>query len=562
MKKTIYKQLLAFFFITMIFLTILSRVMDTMMIAKVSTGRIQRKNINNIIEGDAVVEAGDIALITSEKGFRIEQVFVMDGSQTTPETELFQYQIESIQNMKKETQAELDKLLLMFKQEQLKAQVIPSVSEVEAAQLEVQVAEKEVALLQKKYDEKQTKYLENIKYLEDEFQKKKHLTEEELKYQNEKSYRSNEQNYNTAQANRDRDIKAAERKVEDAKSELDQLEQAEADEAEISKAQKKLDRAQDDLDDLYDQWESTLDSAEDQMDIDEYQADNIDSGWTSSQISLEEEYRQNKEKEEQILQAAADEVEKAQTVLETSKQNMVLAQKKDTAVQAESSKQKQIAELNQKSNQIDIETKKMEIAAIDKLLEQKGIVKAGLSGTVVEVGLKIGQITTGEETVQIATGNFRIRGTFKKDGDISVRAGSDVAITAGGDNLNATVDVVNLSQDDKGEFVATIDYKDAVVGMTVRYKYTEKSDMFDKVIPLGAIHKDLKGYYCLAVQEQKGILGTEFTAARVNLEIIFSGNKEAAVEGNLGNDTQIIVETDTILQEGDRVRRINNNEET
>lgn len=560
MKKTIYKHLLALFFIIMLFLTILSRIMDTMMIAKISTGRIQRKNINSVVEGDAVIEAGDIALITSEKGFRIERVFVMAGSRTTPETELFQYQIGSIEDIKKEIQAELDKLLLALKQEQLNAQIIPSVSEVEIAQLEVQAAEKEVALLQKKYSEKQKAYDENIKYLEDEFQKKKHLAEEELRYQNEKSYRSNKQNYNTAQADRDNDIKSAERKVEDAQREVERLEDEGADEAQISKAQKELDRAQDDLDDLYDQWEDTLDSFENEMEMDEEQADNIDSGWTSSQISLEEEYRQNLQKEEQILQDAEDEIENAQTALEMSIQNMALAQKKEAAIQDENLRQKQIAELNQKSIQIDIETKQMEIAALDKLLEQNGIVKAGVSGTVVETSVKIGQIATGEETVQIATGNFRIRGTFQKDGDISVRTGSDVAVTAGGDDLKATVQVVNLSQDDKGEFVADIDYKDAVIGMTVQYKYTEKSDMYDKVIPLGAIHKDVKGYYCLAVQEQQGILGSEFIAARINLEIVFSGNEEAAVKGNLGNDTQLIIETDTILQEGDRVRLINRNE--
>ena len=557
MRKKVYQQLLVLFFLTMLLFTILSRIMDSVMIAKVLTGRTQRKNINSTIEGSAAMEAGDIALVTSEKGYRIERVSVLKGSKTTPDTELFRYQLESIEDAKRNIQMELEKLLLELKTTQISAQVITSVSAEEILNLEIYVAEKELTLAQEKHNEGQVNYQENIQLLADAYQKKKNLTEDELRHQNETAYRNKEQSYTTAKANRDKNVRDAKRNVEDAEKERNRLETEDADAEEILKAQKKLDRAQEDLDELIDQWDDTLDSIEEQILLDEGQADYIGSGWTQSQISLEEEYHLNLEKEKQTLLGKEDELKKAYSNLQQLHQNMVLSQKKDAAVQAENLKQKQMAELSLKSITLDIEKKQMELADIDCLLAQNGIVTAGVSGTVVEIKVEIGQITTGNETVQIATGNFRIRGIFEKSGDILIQKGNDVAFRAGSEDFNGMVDIVDLSHNERGEFVANTDFKDAVVGMSVHYRYTEKSDIYDKVLPLSAIHKDIKGYYCLTVQEDHGILGTEFTAARVNLEVIFSGTEAAAVEGNLGDETRIILETDTIIQEGDRIRLVN-----
>lgn len=138
-----------------------------------------------------------------------------------------------------------------------------------------------------------------------------------------------------------------------------------------------------------------------------------------------------------------------------------------------------------------------------------------------------------------------------------MQPGDEVLVTLKGKAYTVAVDVVNLLNSEKGEFIATADFEGSVIGMNLRYKNSERSDIYEKVLPMGAIHKDMKGYYCLVVQENNGILGKEFVAARINIEIIFSGTQEAAIEGNLGIESQVIVETNTILQEGERVRRMN-----
>lgn len=74
------------------------------------------------------------------------------------------------------------------------------------------------------------------------------------------------------------------------------------------------------------------------------------------------------------------------------------------------------------------------------------------------------------------------------------------------------------------------------------------------MIPLKGLRKDMKGYYCLIARPQKAILGEEFVAARINVEVICQGNSEAAVEGALQSSDRIITEGSQVIGEGDRVR--------
>lgn len=559
MKKNIYKVGLVVFFLMMLGFTIVSRIMDTIMTTQIITGRIQRKNISTIIEGDAIIEMGSQTLITCTSGYQIGEIKVMEGSVVSPETELFSYQLESIVRVRDSKQYELDKLLLEFAQAQINTQVIQPVSEEEAAQMEVQTAQQSLDLVKAKYDQAYVDYQENVKLLDEKYEKKKALSEDELRYQNETTYRSSRQNYESAKGNRNSEVKSAERKVADAEEELEQLQEEGAEEAILLAAQRKLKRAEDDLADIRDAWEDQLDAAESQMIMDEELIGNIDSGWTSIQISLEEQYQNELKQELQLLQEAEQEVESAARELELSQQQIGLSQKRDSVTMANSEKNRKLAGISKDAIQIDIDRKRSELEAVNELLDRGGIVKAGTHGTVVKLGIESGQLITGEESIQLATGELNIRGTFKKTENASIQPGDEVNVITKGKEYTVVADVVNLFGSEQGEFIAKTDLEDVVLGMNMKFRYTGKSDIYETVLPLSAIHKDLKGFYCFIVQENNGISGKEFVAARVNIDVIFSGSKEAAVQGNLGIDSQIIVESNAILQEGERVRLINEN---
>ena len=66
----------------------------------------------------------------------------------------------------------------------------------------------------------------------------------------------------------------------------------------------------------------------------------------------------------------------------------------------------------------------------------------------------------------------------------------------------------------------------------------------------------MKGYYCLVARASSSILGEEFWAERVEVQVIYEGSQEVAVEGALFDGDQVIVGENQAIGEGSRVRLV------
>lgn len=80
--------------------------------------------------------------------------------------------------------------------------------------------------------------------------------------------------------------------------------------------------------------------------------------------------------------------------------------------------------------------------------------------------------------------------------------------------------------------------------------------MFSNVIPLAGLRKDMKGYYCLVARTRSTILGEEFQADRVDVQLVYQGSTEAAVEGALFEGDEVIIGENQTIREGSRVRPV------
>lgn len=116
------------------------------------------------------------------------------------------------------------------------------------------------------------------------------------------------------------------------------------------------------------------------------------------------------------------------------------------------------------------------------------------------------------------------------------------------------VDLVTSA--DKGTFTGALDMGAAALGSKASFLCMKKTDLYNTVIPLGILRKDTKGDFCLIVREQKGILGQEYQAVRIDLTLLYSGDTQAAVEGPLMSEDRVISGSDRIVSAGDRVRPV------
>ena len=100
---------------------------------------------------------------------------------------------------------------------------------------------------------------------------------------------------------------------------------------------------------------------------------------------------------------------------------------------------------------------------------------------------------------------------------------------------------------------AKLDGEDYAAGTEGSYTIDKESDIrYDWILPVEAIREDQSGTYCLISRKVDTILGEEYVAERLNLVKKAKDVNKVAVEGNLNNKTDVIIESSKEIDEGDR----------
>ena len=157
----------------------------------------------------------------------------------------------------------------------------------------------------------------------------------------------------------------------------------------------------------------------------------------------------------------------------------------------------------------------------------------------------------------IAAGALQFEGSFvKEEQELAVGDVLSIGVPGTSRKIEAKIDRLNLLGESDGIFQADIEELAGSLGAVTSYECKKQSDTFRQVIPLGALRKDMKGYYCLAARARSAILGEEFRAERVVVQLLSKGSTEAAIEGPIFEEDDIIVKSNQVIGEGDRVRKV------
>ncbi len=549
------RWILVGFFLFMIVCTIVSRVYDSITIPKVRTTTAKRKSVETIIEGTGTVKVRDKTYQTVMGGMRIGQVDVTLGSEVQEGDVLFRYDMEAMAEKKDELIQEIRQLALSLEKEQISQESYDQMTQAEAAQWELSLAQRELEEGQMEFEESVADYNEAMEQLEEDYYDNRNLTEEELWMQQERDWESAKNNLDTMKDNRDREVRAAQRKIEDIEEEIGMV--TDGDEAALKKLEKQLKRAEEDLEDIESSWENQIDAARSQLEFANDQEDRIQSGMTTAQEAREENYKAAVKQEEEKLDAARKNMENLRKAVEQAQWQMAAAQKQDNAARLSQEQKNRMSQLTINGLELDKKIKERELSRLEELIGKGGQVTAREAGVVTDLEITAGKTATGEELVSLAVGNSQFEGTFVKE-EQELTKGDTIEITIPGTTRRkeAVIDRMNLLGDTEGVFQADLGGMELALGTVTSYTCTRQSDIFTKVIPLSGLRKDMMGYYCLVARTRSSILGEEFRAERVNVQLILQGSHEAAVEGSIFENDAVITGEDKSIGEGDRVRPV------
>lgn len=548
------RYLLLTFFLIMLTCTIISRIYDSITIPKVLTTATKRKSVETIIEGTGTVKVKNTKYYTPLPGLRIFKAPLTPGSEVQAGQVLFQYDLSSMQERKEALEREISGFGLEIEKVQISQENTSNLTQTELASWELALAQRELEEGNLKLEDTRKECEAELERLEEEYQDSMDLIEEELWQQQDQEQENARQSLDSVKKSRDRELKAAQRKVEDLTEKLDQALEEDGNYQEL---ERELERAEEDLADLSSSWDDQVEAARFQMEALDSQEERIREGKTTAQESRRNTYEGEVKEQEQRIRDAQEENQSLAKAVEKAAWQLAVAQKQDGEARLSEEQNRRILALTIKGIQLDMEEKQRQLKGLEELIGQEGEVRALEDGIVAEMELTEGKTASGEERVTLAVGEGLFEGTFLKE-EQELMKGDPISISIPGTarKKEAVISNLNLFEDTEGVFQAELSDLELPFGAMCHFTCRKQSEIFPKVIPLAGLRKDMEGYYCLIARTRTSILGEEFRAERVDVELLYLGSNEAAVEGSIFEEDMVIVGENKGISAGSRVRPV------
>ena len=337
---------------------------------------------------------------------------------------------------------------------------------------------------------------------------------------------------------------------------------------ELSKADynsSSYDRADDNLDSIKRRWKRKIDKAKDAL----YKAETVleavregkdfstESAVSEAQAAIDtarealnrarRESEDNQYSEEEELYAAGRAVETAQAALEDARRQADVLQKEG-----------EIGRITCESERSDKEKSR---AALQEILDNGGCLLAPAPGTVVRT-LERGDKTKKEEDAVIlssADRGFVFEGKLDKDSARRFSAGDkgELHYKLDGSTQKADVEIHSISTPDESDQVlvtAVLPEGSYSSGMPAQLFMSRKSETYQNCLPLTALRSDSGGDHVFVLRRQSSVLGTEWVIARVDITVKERDSQMMYVDGALTYSDQVVISSNKIISEGDRVR--------
>lgn len=579
-----------FLMIVMLLLTGISRAAAAFTVVQVQVERPKAGKIAHTVTGDGVVEQMSEQPVYAVESVLVSEILVKEG-QTVKKGELLaRLDTDSIRGRMQELSDDLEtlaleneELLLMQQREQKeKSKARTRASEdyddaVEQGKLDREAARRAVELAEQK--------VADALLAADSDRSKK---EEELVELVDEAMRAYEEAVELAES----EILAAKRALEDAQK-------SSGDDYSVKKLQLEISQTKSELWELYKrrrdgeegldtqirQLENALETL--QLALKEQEsADRRQEEENSRKAArAQEDYENTVEKCDRIVQLAFEALSDAEDALEDFRQSG--EKEEDPAVKAARSALedalRQEEELNQNQkrqellakramedaspeastdvtaiNRIRMEEMERQLSELREALDGKGEIRAQMDVTVTLVAVSVGQRTGDSAAFLVSdmSGGQLFTTTVTREDAEFVAVSDPVTLVSGGKKYEE-LSVLSLStrEDDTVEVTVFIPKDTIAPGAYARMELVKPSQEYAVTVPIAAVHTENGKHFVYVMVPEESVLGGQFVAQRMDVTVAEKNGQSAAIsDSSLTKDSDVIVASDGMISEGERVR--------
>ena len=553
------KKAAAIFLALMAALTFLSRAMDSFTVIRVNTGFGKQDVVLYTIQGEGELTAGRTVYISLPENMQVEEIAASPGQSVKAGDTVLTLQMEGLEEERDALSLEYKKAELALKQEQMSLASVPRVTEETLALQQLAAAQRALELGNQDLTEAKEEHEKASIELEHDYVQKKNRTREQVKEDNRKAMKSARRSYESAQKSRDSAVRKAEREVEDKQKKLDRLEEQGGSDEELERAELELERAGEDLEDIREEEDLKVEEARAKMYAAEEDYEDVDYGERENQDDLLKAYEDALKAEDEKLKEAGRKVQDLEEGLYQAMEKVENARVSDAGTAAGEAAAREMSVLKQESMKLDMEEIQKKQRKIEEFIDSKGQIKAPVDGVVVDTGLQAGDRIQDGRQLRLAVGGLEMKAQIDREtaGAGLLKKGSMMQVKLAGQSKNVETEVEDLNhlaEDGKIQVTAGMPEGQGRLGDLVSFTVNMESGAYPCVIPIEALREDNKGYYCLAAEPEKTILGDEQKAVRIQVDVLEKSSSAAAVSGPVTKEMKLITESGKPVSEGDRVR--------
>lgn len=274
--------------------------------------------------------------------------------------------------------------------------------------------------------------------------------------------------------------------------------------------------------------------------------------WQEAEQKLEN--YQNGEDEDSTDESLVEDAKKA---LEDAKSQQT-QQKKSAKRAIEDAGETDAVDYSVEINNVSIAEKQRALAQLQKAKEQKGKIVAQTNATVSKILLTAGDRTTETAAFLLAdlSEGARFTTEISKEDAKYVVVGDAVTLKVNDKSYeDMTVLSTETNEDSSVSVTVYVPKKTIPIGTHASMEIEQTSEKYATTLPLSAIHAEQNKYFVYVLEKEDTVLGEETVARKVNVSIVEKNGEYAALsDGSLSEDDSAIVESDTMLANGEKVR--------
>lgn len=250
-------------------------------------------------------------------------------------------------------------------------------------------------------------------------------------------------------------------------------------------------------------------------------------------------------------------VEDARKTLEDAKSQQT-QQKKSAKRAIEDAGETDAVDHSVEINNVSIAEKQRALAQLQKTKEQEGKIVAQTDATVSKILLTAGDRTTETAAFLLAdlSEGARFTTEISKEDAKYVVVGDAVTLKVNDKSYeDMTVLSTETNEDSSVRVTVYVPKKTISIGTHASMEIEQTSEKYATTLPLTAIHAEQSKYFVYVLEKEDTVLGEETVARKENVSIVEKNGEYAALsDGSLSEDDSVIVESDTMLANGEKVR--------